>query len=116
MCEGTTTVTSGPQRCNSNPAMSRANEDDQGCLDRHSLDGMQEVRGSNPLSSTPAQRPNPASAAPRSLASRSRCAATAVARPIRLSPTGRRIVQHGGASVVSHRTRVSGRQRRSTTL
>src|SRR5215213_6397868 len=29
-----------------------------------SLDGMQGVRGSNPLSSTPGQRPNPASAVP----------------------------------------------------
>ena len=43
MCEGTTTVTSGPQRYSSNPLMSRANESDQDRLDSHSLDGMQEV-------------------------------------------------------------------------
>jgi hypothetical protein len=43
---------------------------------------MQEVRGSNPLSSTPAQRPNPASAGADSLASRSRYAATASAQPM----------------------------------
>jgi hypothetical protein len=45
MCEGTTTVTSGPERYNSNPVMSRANESDQDRLDSRSLDGMQEVRG-----------------------------------------------------------------------
>ena len=44
MCEGTTTVTSGPWRCNSKPVMSRANEDDQDRLDSRSLDGMQEVK------------------------------------------------------------------------
>jgi hypothetical protein len=67
MYEGTMTVTSGPQRYNSNPVMSRANECDQHRSDSHSLDGMQEVRGSNPLSSTPtrhiicpAQRATPA--------------------------------------------------------
>jgi hypothetical protein len=43
MCEGTTTVTSGPQRYNSNPMMSRANESDQDCCDSRSLDGMQGV-------------------------------------------------------------------------
>jgi hypothetical protein len=46
-----------------------------------------------------------ASTGPESPASRSRYAATAVARPIQVSPTGRRIVQHdGGASGVFHRT------------
>jgi hypothetical protein len=43
MCEGTTTVTSGPQRYSSNPATSRANERDQRGLGSRSLDGMQEV-------------------------------------------------------------------------
>jgi hypothetical protein len=44
MSEGTTTVTSGPQRCNLDPAMSRASEGYQGRGDRRALDGMQEVR------------------------------------------------------------------------
>jgi hypothetical protein len=54
---------------------------------RPKLHGMQGVRGSNPLSSTPGQRPDPASAAPGSPAPGSRLAATAVeqADP---SPTG----------------------------
>ena len=46
ICEGTTTVTGGPQRHSSKPVMSRANEADQDRLDSRSLDGMQEVRGS----------------------------------------------------------------------
>jgi hypothetical protein len=37
-------VTSGPQRCNSNSVMSRANKGDQDRLDSCSLDGIQEVR------------------------------------------------------------------------
>jgi hypothetical protein len=49
--------------------------------------GMQGVRGSNPLSSTPGQRPDPASAAPGSPAPGSRLAATAVAQADP-SPTG----------------------------
>jgi hypothetical protein len=49
MCEETTTVTSGSQRRNSNPATSRANDRDQDRLDSRSLDGMQEVtRGASP--------------------------------------------------------------------
>ena len=47
--------------------------------------GMQGVRGSNPLSSTPGQRPSPASTAPDSPTSGSRRAAICVARPIRSS-------------------------------
>jgi hypothetical protein len=47
--------------------------------------GMQGVRGSNPLSSTPGQRPSPPSTAPESRRSRSRCAATASAWPTRSS-------------------------------
>jgi hypothetical protein len=45
-----------------------------------SLDGMQGVRGSNPLSSTTGQRPDSASAVPGSPAPGSRLAATAVAQ------------------------------------
>src|SRR5215218_10816652 len=48
MREGTTTVTSGPQRYSSNPRMSRANESDQGGLDSRSLDGMQGSGGPTP--------------------------------------------------------------------
>jgi hypothetical protein len=51
--------------------------------------GMQEVRGSNPLSSTPAQRPNPGSTGPQSPASGSKSAAIGAAKgdsaPARLS-------------------------------
>jgi acetyltransferase-like isoleucine patch superfamily enzyme len=46
---------------------------------------MQGVRGSNPLSSTPGQRPSPPSTVRESRRSRSRYAATASARPIRSS-------------------------------
>ena len=49
---------------------------------RGSLDGMQGVRGSNPLSSTPGQRPNPASAVPGSSASGSKSAAICSDEPI----------------------------------
>jgi hypothetical protein len=52
---------------------------------RGSLDGMQGVRGSNPLSSTPGQRPSPPSTTRESRRSRSKCAATCCATPIRLS-------------------------------
>jgi hypothetical protein len=47
--------------------------------------GMQGVRSSNPLSSTPGQRPSPPSTTRESRRSRSRYAATASARPIRSS-------------------------------
>jgi hypothetical protein len=47
--------------------------------------GMQEVRGSNPLSSTPAQRPSPPSTAHEFRRPRSRCAATRSATPRRAS-------------------------------
>jgi hypothetical protein len=50
-----------------------------------SLDGMQGVRGSNPLSSTPGQRPKPAPTFSESPASGSRSAASCAARPIRLA-------------------------------
>jgi hypothetical protein len=46
-----------------------------------SLDGMQGVRGSNPLSSTPGQRPCSGPTVPESLASGSRSAAIYAARP-----------------------------------
>jgi hypothetical protein len=57
------------------------------------LHGMQEVRGSNPLSSTPGQRPDPASTAPDSTASRSRFAAIRIAR-------AHAVVQEGGDGTV----------------
>jgi hypothetical protein len=49
--------------------------------------GMQGVRGSNPLSSTPGQRPSPPSTAPMSSVLGSKSAATAVAQA-GPSPTG----------------------------
>jgi hypothetical protein len=78
-----------------------------------SLDDMQGVRGSNPLSSTPGQRPCSASTAPESPASGSRWAAICVAGPIqssdaaggcccrrpgRLGPAGGSVVSHGFAA------------------
>jgi hypothetical protein len=48
----------------------------QGVVNHPRINGMQGVRGSNPLSSTPGQRPDRASADPESSASRSRFAAT----------------------------------------
>jgi hypothetical protein len=56
-----------------------------GFVNHPRIDGMQGVRGSNPLSSTPGQRPSPPSTARESRRSRSRDAATASARPRRSS-------------------------------
>ena len=53
-----------------------------------SLDGMQGVRGSNPLSSTPSQRSSPPSTARESFASGSKLAAICPDRPIQ-RPVGR---------------------------
>ena len=75
------------------------------------VNGMQGVRGSNPLSSTPGQRPSSASTAPDSPASGSRWAAICVARPIRSSDgagccrcrrPGSPGLPAAGGSVVSH--------------
>jgi hypothetical protein len=61
----------------------------QGVVNHRRGHGMQEVRGSNPLSSTPAQRPNPAPTVPQSPASGSKSAAIGAAKgdpaPARLS-------------------------------
>jgi hypothetical protein len=58
---------------------------------------MQEVRGSNPLSSTPGQRPSPPPPARQSRPSRSRYAATACARPMRSSRDGGDAGDHCGS-------------------
>jgi hypothetical protein len=58
---------------------------------------MQEVRGSNPVSSTPGQRPSPPSTARQSRPSRSRYAATACARPMRSSRDGGDAGDHCGS-------------------
>src|SRR5215211_239433 len=51
-----------------------------GVVNHPHINGMQGVRGSNPLGSTPGQRPDPASAVPGSPAPGSRSAATVVAQ------------------------------------
>jgi hypothetical protein len=53
-----------------------------GVVNHPSINGMQGVRGSNPLSSTPGQRPHPASEASEWPAAGSRSAAICAARPI----------------------------------
>jgi hypothetical protein len=85
----------------------------RGVVNHPRINGMQGVRGSNPLSSTPGQRPCSASTAPESPASGSRWAAICVAGPIRssdaakgcccrrpgsLGPAGGSVVSHGFAA------------------
>jgi hypothetical protein len=65
----------------------RRREVTRGVTNHPSINGMQGVRGSNPLSSTPGQRPSPPSTARESRPSRSRYAAICSARPIRSSGT-----------------------------
>jgi hypothetical protein len=60
----------------------------QGIANPPSIDGMQGVRGSNPLSSTPGQRPSPPLTARESFASGSKLAAICPDRPIQ-RPVGR---------------------------
>jgi hypothetical protein len=67
----------------------------RGVVNHPHIDGMQGVRGSNPLSSTPGQRPSPPSTARGPRCSRSSYAATANAWPIRSS---RAAVTRGPAS------------------
>jgi hypothetical protein len=63
-------------------ALSSANALEQRRPWRHAVYGMQGVRGSNPLSSTPGQRPSPSSTARESRPSRSRYAATRAAKAL----------------------------------
>jgi hypothetical protein len=69
----------------------------EGCVSWCGWHGMQGVRGSNPLSSTPGQRPSPPSTARESAPSRSRYAATACARPMRSSRDGGDAGDHCGS-------------------
>jgi hypothetical protein len=70
--------TKGQQRSQADScdlAMTSANALEQQRSRRHAVYGMQGVRGSNPLSSTPGQRPSSASTVPESPASGSKLAA-----------------------------------------
>ena len=64
------------------PALSSGEGSEQPCSWRHAVYGMQGVRGSNPLSSTPGQRPSRPSTARESSASGSRSAAICSGRPV----------------------------------
>jgi hypothetical protein len=70
-------------------AVVRGREAVHSVVNHRRIDGMQEGRGSNPLSSTPGQRPNPASTNPESGASGSRSAASGCATA-RCCPLGLR--------------------------
>jgi len=74
----TTRPSAAPVTC----SVAWVDEAAHGDLNHPHINGMQGVRGSNPLSSTPGQWPSSASTAPDSPASGSRWAAIYVARPI----------------------------------
>jgi hypothetical protein len=85
------TDSSGQPRSTTDPSACRftcADAVDQHPARNHTVYGMQGVRGSNPLSSTPGQRPSPSSTARQSPASGSKLAAIWPGRPIQ-RPVGR---------------------------
>ena len=80
--------TTPPSAARLTSVIARGREVTRGGTNHPSINGMQGVRGSNPLSSTPGQRPSPPSTARESPASGSKLAAIWPERPIQ-RPVGR---------------------------